>query len=68
MSSRDYVKSEVETLPDSIIEKLQEFILFQKFSLNNINGDMKIINDIQSASLSSVDFWDNPEDEVWDDV
>ena len=68
MSSRDYVKSEVEKLPDSIIEKLQEFILFQKFSLNNINGDMKIINDIQSASLSSVDFWDNPEDEVWDHV
>ena len=68
MSSRDYVKSEIETLPDSIINKLQEFIIFQKYSLKNIQNDSDTINDIAIASISSMDFWDNPDDEVWNNV
>ena len=68
MSNRDYVKSEIDTLPDSVIEKLREFIIFQKFSLNFINNDKEALRDIEAASFSSTDFWDNPDDEVWNHV
>jgi len=68
MTSRDYVKSEIDTLPDFIIDKLQEFIFFQKFSLRILRQDIETISDIEMASMSSTDFWDNPEDEVWNHV
>ena len=68
MTSRDYIKSEIDTLPDFIIDKLQEFIYFQKFSLRILRQDAETISDIEMASMSSTDFWDNPEDEVWNHV
>ena len=68
MTSRDYIKSEIDTLPDFIIDKLQEFIFFQKFSLRILRQDAETISDIEMASMSSTDFWDNPEDEVWNHV
>ena len=68
MTSRDYIKSEVDTLPDFMIDKLQEFILFQKFSLEVLRQDAETISDIEMASMSSTDFWDNPDDEVWNYV
>ena len=68
MSSREYIKSEIDTLPDTILVKLQEFITFQKFSLGLFEHDKKIISDIAAASIGSTDFWDNADDEVWDNV
>jgi len=68
MTSRDYIKSEIDTLPDFIIDKLQEFIFFQKFSHRIIRQDAETISDIETASMSSTDFWDNPDDEVWNNV
>ena len=67
MHNRELIKKEIDILPDSILEKLQEFILFQKYylrqSINNKNND-----DLLEASMSSTDFWDNEYDEVWNDV
>ena len=68
MTSRDYIKSEIDTLPDFIIEKLQEFIILQKFSFGILRQDTEAIRDIVAASMSSTDFWDNLDDEVWDHV
>jgi hypothetical protein len=68
MLNREYIKSEIDTLPDSVIGKLQEFIIFQKYSLNLLELDRTAIHDIKSASMSSTSFWDNPDDEVWDYV
>ena len=68
MSSREYIKNEIDTLPDTMIEKIQEFIIFQKFSLGLFEHDKRIIRDIAGASISSTDFWDNSDDEVWDNV
>ena len=68
MSSREYIKSEIDILPDTVIAKLQEFISFQKFTLGVFENDKKLIHDIAAASMSSTDFWDNPDDEVWDYV
>jgi hypothetical protein len=33
MTSREYVKKEIDTLPDETISLIQEFILFQKYRL-----------------------------------
>ena len=68
MTSRDYIKREIDTLPDFIIDRLQEFIFFQKFSLRILRQDAEAISDIEMASMSSTDFWDNPDDEVWNHV
>ena len=68
MHDRELIKNEIDILPDYILEKLQEFILFQKF--NHRQNLIKEVNtdDLIGASMSSVDFWDNPDDEVWDNV
>jgi len=68
MANREYIKNVIDTLPDSIIEKLWEYITFQKFSLNFFEQDKAAVRDIEAASISSMDFWDNADDEVWDHV
>ena len=68
MSSREYIKSEIDTLPDSVINKILEFISFQKFSIGLFEHDKAVIRDIGTASMSSTGFWDNPDDEIWDNV
>jgi hypothetical protein len=39
MVARDYIKAQLDTLPESIIEKVLEFIFFQKFSNDLIESD-----------------------------
>ena len=68
MPNRDYIKSEIDTLPDSVMAKLQEYIIFLKFSLDYLEYDKTAVRDIEKASVSSTAFWDNPDDEVWDHV
>ena len=68
MHNRELIKSEIDKLPDFILEKLQEFILFQKFNHRQYLNNISIINDLTEASMSSTDFWDNADDEVWNNV
>ena len=39
MSSRDFIKSQIDTLPDSVLDKIQEFISFQRYSLGIFDSD-----------------------------
>ena len=39
MTCREYVKTQIDTLPDSAIEKVIEFISFQKYSLGLHEND-----------------------------
>ena len=39
MANRDYVKTQIDTLPDSVIDKLQDFIAYQKFTLGLFDSD-----------------------------
>jgi hypothetical protein len=39
MSNRDYVKAQIDTLPDGAIEKVLEFISFQKYSFGLYDND-----------------------------
>jgi hypothetical protein len=61
MLNREHIKNEIDTLPDFVIEKVQDFITFQKFSLAVLEQD-------KAASFSNTDFWDNPDDEVWNHI
>ena len=64
MYDRELIKNEIDILPDYILDRLQEFILFQKFNhRQNLNNEVNT-NDLIEASMSSVDFWDNLDDEI----
>ena len=39
MNSREYVKTEIDTLPETAIERVIEFISFQKYSLGLYDND-----------------------------
>jgi len=39
MTTREYVRTQIETLPDVAIEKLADFIAYQKFSLEIYEDD-----------------------------
>ena len=39
MSNRDYIKMQIDTLPDGAIEKIIEFIAYQKFTLGIFDND-----------------------------
>ena len=46
MSSREYMKAQAETLPEQVIEKVLEFISFQKFSLDLPFSDQDYLESI----------------------
>ena len=39
MTNRDYIKAQVDTLPEDVIERVVEFISFQKYSLGLHDND-----------------------------
>ena len=39
MSNRDYVRMQINSLPDSIIDRLQDFIAYQKFTHGLYDND-----------------------------
>ena len=62
MSTREYVKLQVDTLPEALVEKLVEYIAFQKFQhdifdsdddyLSSVPGMNKIIEEGLATPLS----------------
>ena len=46
MSSREYVKSKIDVLPDSAIHKVQEFVSFQLYSLGMLENDTEYLASI----------------------
>ena len=54
----------VETLPDSQLAEITNFILFIKMRDEN-----KLYRDLEALSVSSTDFWNNEvDDEVWNNA
>jgi hypothetical protein len=68
MSSRDYVKGQIDILPDSVIEKVQEFILFQRFSLGIFDNDTDYLNSIPGMAESILKGKATPISECLDSV
>jgi len=46
MSAREYMKIQADTLPEQVIEKVLEFISFQKFTLNLPYSDQDYLESI----------------------
>ena len=46
MSSREYIISQLDSLPESALEKVQEFIMFQRFSMGVFESDTQYLESI----------------------
>ncbi|MDR1565349.1 MAG: hypothetical protein LBS74_10365 [Oscillospiraceae bacterium] len=74
MTSREYVKKEIDLLPDSVIERIQEFISFQRYSMGIFENDTDYLNSIPKMAASINEGIETPLSdcvplsEVWPDV
>ena len=50
MSAREQIKSQIDSLPENIVEKLAEFISFQKFSHNIFETDTEYLGAIPTMN------------------
>ena len=63
-AARQIVDNLLDDLPNEMMENIISYIVFIKN--NNKN---QIFKDLEQASSSSTDFWNNPiDDEVWNNV
>ena len=63
MSKIEIINRLINEVPESQFTDVIEFLMFLK-----LKNDKSIIHDIETASISSTGFWDNPDDEVWNHV
>jgi len=74
MSTREYVVSQINMLPESVIEKIQEFIDYQRFSLGLYDSDDVYLASIPGMTESMKEGLATPLSEcvplseVWSDV
>ena len=74
MSNREYVKEQIDTLPEIAIERVIEFISFQKYSLGLYENDTEYLSSIPvmvdkiKAGLNTPLSECVPLSEVWSDV
>jgi hypothetical protein len=74
MSNREYIKMQIDALPDDVIERVVEFISFQRYSLGlyesdtdylmSVPGMVEVIKTGMDTPLSDC----VPLAEVWPDV
>jgi hypothetical protein len=60
MTLRDYVKSEIDTLPDKAVEMVGEYILFQKYRHDMLTDDSEYLNAIPGMGNSIADGAETP--------
>ena len=63
MSKNEIVNNLLDNLPENMLPDVIDFLMFLK-----LKSDKATIQDIEDASISSTNFWDNPDDEVWNHV
>ena len=74
MNRRDYMKKEIDTLPEDLLEKIQEYILFQKYRSGLFDSDSDYLNSIPGLAASIREGIETPLSdcvplsEVWPDV
>ena len=52
MSNREYVIEQINVLPDSVIDKIQEFIEYQKFTIGLFDNDDEYLASIPGMTES----------------
>ena len=74
MSNREYAIEQINTLPDSAVDKIIEFITFQRFNLGLYDSDDDYLASIPGMTESIVEGMATPLSEcvplskVWPDV
>ena len=74
MTTREYIKTQIDTLPEGAVEKIIEFISFQKYSLGLFDNDTDYLMSIPGMSekiktgLNTPVSECAPLSEVWADV
>ena len=74
MTNREYIDEQLDTLPENVIEKIAEFITFQRFTLGLYDNDTDYLNSIPGMADTIKDGLHTPLSdcvplsEVWADV
>lgn len=74
MSNREYARSQIDILPDSAVDKVIEFILFQRYALGLFDSDDDYLASMPGMTDSIVEGLNTPLSEcvdlteVWTDV
>jgi len=62
--NREELKRMIDHISEQEVAELLDFI-----SYLNMKREREALKNLEQASLTSMDFWDNPvDDEVWNDV
>jgi len=74
MTNREYVKTQIEMLPESIIEKVMDFISFQRYTSGLFDNDTDYLMSVSGMTDKIKDGLKTPLSEcvplsgVWEDV
>lgn len=68
MINREYIKTQIDTLPDSVVEKVQEYIAFQKFTLGLLGSDTEYLDAIPGMKESILEGKATPLSECLDSI
>ena len=74
MTNIEYVKTQLESLPDSAIDKIIEFINFQRFTLGLFDDDTDYLTSLPGMADKIKEGMNTPLSEciplteVWDDI
>ena len=74
MSKLEYAKAQLNELPESVVNKVIEFIAFQRFSLGHLDSDtdylMSIPGMAESIHAGGAELIEDciPVEEIWPDV
>ena len=63
MSNLELINTMICDVPESQLPDIIDYLIFLK-----LKNDKEATKDLMAASMSSTGFWDNPDDEVWDNV
>ena len=64
IATKQVIYDLLDSIPEPQLTEVADFIAFIKKRNEN-----QMFNDLELASISSIDFWDNAiDDEVWNDV
>lgn len=62
--SREEFKRMIDKIPDNDFEEVLDFIGYL-----NMKREREALNNLERASITSMEFWNNPvDDEVWNNV
>ena len=60
MSRKEFLMTQIDSLPESVIEKVLEFVSFQRYSLGLFENDTDYLNSVPGMAESIVQGLETP--------